>query len=53
MDNEQLDYFFGIPPVFVRNLTAENIKRVLTAIVIDDGGRRLEVYGSLQKQSRA
>ena len=45
MDNERKDYFFGEPMLFVKNLTAENIERVVNAIVSEDDGRWLRVYG--------
>ena len=47
MENEGLDYFFGVPPVFVRRLTAENVERALTAI-LESGAEILNVYGTLQ-----
>lgn len=46
MDNEGIDYFFGEPMIFVKNLTAENIERALKNIVQEDNGRWLSVYGS-------
>jgi hypothetical protein len=49
MENEGTDYFFGIPPVFVARLTRENIERAMQALVEEDNGRWLEVYGSLQE----
>ena len=45
MENEGVDYFFGSPTVFVKSLNAENIKRAVSAIVAEDGGRWLEIYG--------
>jgi hypothetical protein len=48
MDNEGVDYFFGVPPVFVRRLTVENVERALRALVDADGGRWLKVYATLQ-----
>jgi uncharacterized membrane protein YpjA len=48
MHNEALDYFFGVPPVFVERMTRENVERALKAIVTEDGGRWLSVYGALQ-----
>ena len=45
MDNEGRDYFFGEPILFVKNLTAENIERAVRAIVSEDEGRWLGVYG--------
>jgi hypothetical protein len=45
MENEGIDYFFGSPMLFVKSLTAKNIERAIQAIVSEDGGRWLEVYG--------
>jgi hypothetical protein len=49
MDNERVDFFFGVPPVFVRQLTADNIRRALDAIITENSGKWLEVYGVLQE----
>jgi hypothetical protein len=46
MENGGVDYFFGEPVVFVKNLTKENIERVMEKIVAEDGGKWLAVYGS-------
>ena len=52
MENEKIDYFFGIPPVFVANLTADNIERALHALVSDyDDGRWIDIYGTLQQST--
>lgn len=48
MDNQRVDYFFGIPPVFVKALTTENIERALHELVQEDNGPWVEVYGSQQ-----
>jgi hypothetical protein len=48
MDNERIDYFFGVPPVLVRQLTADNIRRALEAIIAEDSGKWLQIYGVLQ-----
>lgn len=48
MKNEGIDYFFGVPPVFVSRLTLESIERALTAMTQEDNRMWLEVYGSLQ-----
>jgi hypothetical protein len=45
MNNEGVDYFFGEPMIFVKSLTADNIERAIKAIVAEDGGRWLEIYG--------
>lgn len=51
MENEGLDYFFGVPPVFVKRLTRPSVERALKAVVESDGGKWLDVYGTLQKAS--
>lgn len=48
MDNEGLDYYFGTPPLFVRRLNPECIEKAIRAILTEDDGRWLEVYGVLQ-----
>ena len=45
MDNEGKDYFFGEPMLFVKTLTVENIERAIHAIVLEDDGRWLSIYG--------
>ena len=45
MDHEGIDYFFGEPILFVKRLTQENIERALRALVDEDGGKWLKVYG--------
>ncbi len=45
MDHEGIDYFFGEPMLFVKCLTKENIERALQAVVNEDGGKWLRVYG--------
>jgi hypothetical protein len=45
MENEGIDYFFGEPILFVKCLTAENIEKAVRAIVAEDHGRWLKVYG--------
>jgi hypothetical protein len=49
MDNEGNDHFFGIPPVFVRTLTVENVQNAVRELISADGGRWLSIYGSLQE----
>jgi hypothetical protein len=46
MDNEGLDYFFGSPMIFVKRLTNENVERAIRAIVSEDDGKWLSVYGA-------
>jgi hypothetical protein len=48
MDNEKVDYYFGTPPLFVRLLNRECIEKAIDAILTEDAGRWLDVYGSLQ-----
>jgi hypothetical protein len=45
MENEGKDYFFGAPMLFVKSLTVENIERAIEAIVNEDDGRWLGIYG--------
>jgi hypothetical protein len=47
MENEGLDYYFGVPPVFVKRLTVENVERALRAI-LESGDEALNRHGSLQ-----
>jgi len=49
MDNERIDFFFGVPPILVRQLTTENIRRALEALIAEDSDKWLEVYGVLQE----
>jgi hypothetical protein len=48
MQSEGVDYFFGTPPLMVRRLTRECIEGAISALLSEDGGRWLEVYGTLQ-----
>ena len=48
MHNEGIDYFFGVPPVLVEKMTLETVERALKAIVTEDDGKWLTVYGTLQ-----
>src|SRR6266480_3660106 len=38
MENEGIDYFFGSPIVFVKNLTRENIEQAMERIATTDAG---------------
>jgi hypothetical protein len=49
MDNEGLNYFFGVPPLFVRVLRKSYVEEALIAICADGADRWLDKYGSLQK----
>jgi hypothetical protein len=48
MENESRSYFFGFPPLFVRELSRENISIALEALVSQDNGKWLAIYGALQ-----
>jgi len=45
MENEGIDYFFGEPFLFVKEFTQENIERAIKAIVSEDDGHWLGIYG--------
>jgi hypothetical protein len=49
MENERVDYYFGTPPVFVRLLNRDCIEKAIGALLAEDGGRWLGVYGTEQK----
>jgi uncharacterized membrane protein YpjA len=49
MANEGIDYYFGNPPVFVRLLNKECVEKAMAAILTEDNGRWLDVYGTLQE----
>jgi hypothetical protein len=46
MDNEANDYWFGVPPLFVRRLTRINVELAIAALLDDPDC--LEIYGTLQ-----
>ena len=46
MDNEGTDYYFGVPPLFVRRLTRENVEKALAALLQDP--QSLAIYGAIQ-----
>ncbi|HLJ86509.1 MAG TPA: hypothetical protein VKZ53_06780 [Candidatus Angelobacter sp.] len=48
MDNIGVNYFFGTPPLFVRLLTEEQIETAIRALLTEDDGYWLSVYGALQ-----
>jgi uncharacterized membrane protein YpjA len=48
MANEGVDYYFGTPPLFVRLLNHECIEKGVKALLTEDNGRWLNVYGVLQ-----
>jgi hypothetical protein len=47
MATEGIDYYFGVPPLFVRLLTRECVEKAIDAILTEDNGRWLDVYGTL------
>ena len=49
MANEGIDYYFGNPPLFVRLLDKDCVEKAVQAIVTEDEGRWLDVYGTLQE----
>jgi hypothetical protein len=53
MDNEGVDYYFGTPALYVRRLTPSDVRRALDAVVNENNGYWLEVYGSLQEERDA
>ena len=48
MANEGVDYFFGIPFLFVSVLDEAHVEKAIRAILSEDGGKWLSVYGVLQ-----
>jgi hypothetical protein len=46
MDNEVTDYYFGVPPLFVRTLTRTAVERAVVALI--EESQWLGVYGTLQ-----
>ncbi len=48
MANEGIDYYFGTPPLFVRLLNRACVEKAIEAILTENDGRWLEVYGTLQ-----
>ena len=49
MNNSREEYFFGVPPVFVRVLDHEHVEEAIGALLSEDDGRWLHVYGTLQE----
>ncbi len=47
MENEQNDHYFGVPPVFVKQMTVENVERAMRAL-IESGEEMLKTFGSSQ-----
>jgi hypothetical protein len=46
MENDGIDYFFGNPMLFVKNLTKQIIESAMRSIVTEENGKWLSVYGS-------
>jgi hypothetical protein len=46
MENESIDYFFGVPPVLVKRLTRDNVVRAIRALLREP--TFLNVYAVLQ-----
>jgi hypothetical protein len=51
VDNAGIGFYFGTPPLFVKSLNRDCRERALQARVAEDGGRGLEVYGTLLQNS--
>ena len=48
MENEGIDYYFGSPVLYVKLLRRDHIERAVQAVVTENNGYWLELYGSLQ-----
>jgi len=48
MENESVDYFFGVPPVFVQRLTRDNVERAVRALISDRAA--MNVYATLSRE---
>ena len=48
MENEDIDYFFGTPAVYVKLLNRDCVERALNAVVTENNGRWLTLYGAIQ-----
>ncbi len=46
MDNESTDYYFGVPPLFVRRLTRNAVETAIAALL--KAPEWLSIYGTLQ-----
>jgi hypothetical protein len=49
MDHNREEYFFGVPPVFVRMLDQKHVEDAIRALLSEDDGRWLHIYGTLQE----
>ena len=48
MDNSGEEYFFGVPPVFVRVLDKQHVEEAIRALLSEYDGKWLHLYGTLQ-----
>lgn len=48
MTNEGNEYFFGVPPLFVKILDRAHVEDALIALFSEGNERWLEIYGTLQ-----
>jgi hypothetical protein len=46
MDKERTDYYFGVPPLFVRRLPRMTVETAIGALLQEP--EMLDIYGSLQ-----
>jgi hypothetical protein len=49
MNNSREEYFFGVPPVFVRVLDQKHVEEAISALLSEYDGRWLHIYGTLQE----
>lgn len=47
MNNEGNEYFFGVPPVFVKVLDQQHVQEAFAALLAERDGRWLDTYGTL------
>jgi hypothetical protein len=43
MQNEGIDYFFGVPPFLLKVITPDAIRQAIDAVLSENGGRWLSV----------
>jgi hypothetical protein len=53
MNNNREEYFFGVPPVFVRVLDHKHVEEAISALLTEYDGKWLQVYGTLQESITA
>jgi hypothetical protein len=49
VENEQIEYFFGTPFLFVSRLDKAHIEQAVCALLSEDQGKWLDIYGTIQK----